>query len=74
MNDFMKWCFYDAPEWVRFVIIPIVSAFVLLVLILIIVIFIWAGRNGYWIVFPAIPAVAILAILRAYQKSREKQK
>jgi hypothetical protein len=73
MKDFLNWLCDEAPEWVRYVAVILFIFLLSWALILLGVLVAWAGRNGYWIVFAIPPAAAIWAILRAYQKSKEKQ-
>jgi hypothetical protein len=73
MNDFIKWFFDEAPEWVRYVAVILFIFLLSWALILLGVLVAWAGRNGYWGLFALPPVVAIWAILRTYQKSKEKQ-
>jgi hypothetical protein len=73
MNDFMKWFFDEAPEWVRYVALILFVFFLTWALFLIGVLVVWAGRNGYWIVFAIPPVAAIWAVLNEYKKSKEKQ-
>ena len=70
MNDFMKWFFDEAPEWVRYVALILFVFFLTWGLVLIGVFLVWAGRNGYWIVFAIPPAAAIWAVLNEYKKSK----
>jgi hypothetical protein len=70
MNDFMKWFFDEAPEWVRYVALVLFVFFLTWGLVLIGVFLVWAGRNGYWIVFAIPPAAAIWAVLNEYKKSK----
>jgi hypothetical protein len=71
MNDFMKWFFDEAPEWVRYVALILYVFFFTWGLVLIGVFLVWAVRNGYWIVFAIPPAAAIWAVLNEYKKSKE---
>jgi len=73
MKDFMCWLSDEAPEWVRYVVLILFLLFLIWAGVLLVSLFIWAGRNGYWIVFALPPAAAIWAVLRAYQKSKEVQ-
>jgi hypothetical protein len=73
MKDFLNWLCDEAPEWVRYVALILYVFFFTWGLVLIGVFLVWAGRNGYWIVFAIPPAAAIWAILHAYKKSKEAQ-
>jgi hypothetical protein len=73
MKDFLNWLCDEAPEWVRYVALILFVFFLAFALILLVVFLVWAGRNGYWIVFAIPPAAAIWAILRAYQEWRGEQ-
>jgi hypothetical protein len=73
MKDFLNWLCDEAPEWVRYVVVILFIFLLSWALILLGVLFTWAGRNGYWIVFAIPPAAAIWAILHAYKKSKEAQ-
>jgi hypothetical protein len=70
MKDFLNWFDRDSPEWVRYVALTLFVFFFTWGLVLIGVFLVWAGRNGYWIVFAIPPAAAIWAVLNEYKKSK----
>ena len=73
MKDFLNWLDRDSPEWVRYVSLILFVFLVPWALFLLGVLVVWALADGYWIIFVLLPAIGIGAILRAYQKSKEKQ-